>query len=117
VQDFSAFESCAKKLATLTDASRLHMLDALLDAPELTVSALGSVAGLHITMASHHLSVLLKAGIVTARRSGRFVFYSLHPTVAQYQDGQRRRALHLGGCVVYLDSASVANAPSDMRQD
>lgn len=101
------FEQCADRLRALTDSHRLQMIDVLFRG-EATVSSLSSAANLHITMASHHLSVLLKAGIVTSRRQGRFVYYSLHPDVVSFDNGDRREQLNLGHCVIDFQSPELA---------
>jgi len=101
------FEHCAGRLRALTDSHRLLMIDVLFQG-EATVSALSSAAGLHITMASHHLSVLLKAGIVKTRRQGRFVYYSLHPDVLLAGEGKLPEKLNLGMCVVDFDSPEIS---------
>jgi DNA-binding transcriptional ArsR family regulator len=80
------------------------MLIAMLESGEQTVSALAGIAGLNLAMASHHLSVLLDAGIVKARRQSRFVYYSLAPGVASH----RGKMLNLGCCVVGFDAMEAA---------
>ena len=60
----------------LADESRLRMLLAL--APgELCVCQLTELLGLAMSTVSKHLSVLYQAGLVNARKEGRWMYYSL----------------------------------------
>jgi DNA-binding transcriptional ArsR family regulator len=104
MKDRQEFERCADRLKALTDPSRLRMIDALFQG-EATVSSLAEVVGQQITMASHHLSVLLKAGVVTSRRDGRFVYYSLHPDVVRRKDDKLLRQINLVDCTVDFEMA------------
>jgi ArsR family transcriptional regulator, virulence genes transcriptional regulator len=107
------YEQCADKLKALTDRNRLLLIHDLLGG-ERTVSSLAAFAGLHITMASHHLSILHKVGIVTARKTGRYVYYALNPEVARY-DGNGLLAIDLGGCIVRFVTVHVE--PPETRAD
>jgi DNA-binding transcriptional ArsR family regulator len=60
----------------LADPKRLCVLECL-SAGELSVGELSSLAQCHVPNMSQHLSVLRAAGLVTSRREGSTVYYSL----------------------------------------
>jgi len=70
---FAQFAIVAKALA---HAHRLEILEQLAQG-ERSVELLAERAGLSIANASQHLQQMRQAGIVSARRDGRFVFYRL----------------------------------------
>ena len=74
--------SLSQTFAALSDPNRRTILS-LLKKSELTV---GEIAvSLDITMAtlSHHLDILRRANLVSSRRAGRNIFYSLNLSVAE----------------------------------
>lgn len=68
-----AFVNLTKALA---DATRLRLLLAL-RRQELCVCQLTELLGLAPSTISRHLSILYQAGLVDARKEGRWMFYSL----------------------------------------
>jgi DNA-binding transcriptional ArsR family regulator len=60
----------------LADENRLRMLMALQDG-ELCVCRITELIGLAMSTVSKHLSVLYQAGLVNARKEGRWMYYSL----------------------------------------
>lgn len=70
------FEQFARVGKALGSAKRLELLD-LIAQSERTVDALAEGAGLGVTSASAHLQVLKQARLVTTRRDGVRVYYSL----------------------------------------
>ncbi|MCC5988615.1 MAG: metalloregulator ArsR/SmtB family transcription factor [Pararhodobacter sp.] len=60
----------------LGHADRLELLEHLAQG-ERSVEALAQRAGLAMANASHHLQQLRRAGLVSTRREGKFIFYSL----------------------------------------
>jgi DNA-binding transcriptional ArsR family regulator len=68
----------ADRFAALADATRRHLLEQLAR-QDRTVAEL--MAGLDISQAavSQHLRVLREAGLVAARREGRYRYYELRP--------------------------------------
>lgn len=60
----------------LADESRLRMLMALAGG-ELCVCQFAELTGLAMSTVSKHLSVLYQAGLVNARKEGRWMYYSL----------------------------------------
>src|SRR6516225_1958934 len=70
---FAEFATVAKSLA---HAHRLELLEQLAQG-ERSVDTLAQRTGLSIANASQHLQHMRRAGTVTARRHGKFVYYSL----------------------------------------
>jgi len=70
---FTQFAAVAKSLA---HAHRLELLEQLAQG-ERSVEVLAQRTGLSVANASQHLQQLRRAGIVAARREGKFVFYVL----------------------------------------
>ena len=70
---FIQFAAVAKAVA---HAHRLELLE-LLAQGERSVEALADKAGLSIANTSQHLQQMRRAGIVSGRRKGKFVFYQL----------------------------------------
>ncbi|MHB9053271.1 MAG: ArsR/SmtB family transcription factor [Thermoleophilia bacterium] len=64
-------------LKAAADPARARMLK-LLEGRELCVCELMEVLGLGQSTISGHLSLLKKAGLVSARKDGRWVYYSLN---------------------------------------
>ena len=60
----------------LSDENRLRMLMALRDG-ELCVCQITELTGLAMSTVSKHLSILYQAGLVNARKEGRWMYYSL----------------------------------------
>ncbi|TVR45421.1 MAG: ArsR family transcriptional regulator [Rhodobacteraceae bacterium] len=61
---------------TLGHPDRLELLEHLAQG-ERSVEALAQRAGLAVANASHHLQQLRRAGLVTTRRTGKYIFYAL----------------------------------------
>lgn len=71
-----AYEERAKIIKALAHASRLMMVDALMDG-ERCVCELRELVGSDISTVSKHLALMKEAGIVDDRKAGQQVFYSL----------------------------------------
>ena len=80
----------------LADENRLRMIMALRDG-ELCVCRITELMGLAMSTVSKHLSILYQAGLVNARKEGRWMYYSLPgkgaPTAARAAVGWVRRSL------------------------
>lgn len=77
----SADDACAL-LKGLANPHRLMIVCSLIDG-EQSVGALAQLLGIRETLASQHLGLLRRDGVVSARRDGQTIFYSL-------QSGQAR---------------------------
>ena len=67
----------AGRARALADPTRLVLADALLRAPELCVCDLSWIAERAANLVSHHLRLMRAEGVVTSRREGKLVIYSL----------------------------------------
>ena len=80
----------------LADENRLRMLMALREG-EVCVCQIAEWTGLALSTVSKHLSVLYQAGLVSARKDGRWMYYSLPgkgtPTAAREAVAWVRRSL------------------------
>jgi DNA-binding transcriptional ArsR family regulator len=70
------YEFHARVCKALADGKRLLIINELRDGPR-SVSELVSALGIPQANASQHLAVLRDRGIVTTRRSGSSIYYSL----------------------------------------
>jgi ArsR family transcriptional regulator, arsenate/arsenite/antimonite-responsive transcriptional repressor len=88
----------AEFFSVLADEARLKMLWLLFNRRELCVCDFMQVLGITQSKASRHLRILYRAGLVTDRRDGLWVYYALRPL----QPGLRKAQLselreHLAG--------------------
>lgn len=83
----------ARTFAALGDQARLTMVEYLAAKPR-SVSELSGVAEMTLAGAMKHLKVLETAGVVTRRKHGRIVTYTLAPAafsqIAKWADQQGR---------------------------
>ena len=70
------YELHARVCKAIADAKRLLIINELRDGPR-TVGELADVLGIPQANASQHLAILRDRGIVTARRDGSSIHYSL----------------------------------------
>ncbi len=74
-------------LRTIGDMVRLQILRLLARAPEITVLELVAALRVSQPLISWHLSVLRRGGLVSLRRDGRLVYYSLNrPAIETFQE-------------------------------
>lgn len=71
----SADDACAL-LKGLANPHRLMIVCSLIDG-EWSVGALAQMLGIRETLASQHLGLLRRDGVVTTRRDGQTIYYSL----------------------------------------
>jgi len=90
-----SYEERAARLRAVADETRIRLLRALL-AGEKCVIELVEALGLEQPTVSHHLGLLRRAGLVTARREGKRVVYAVSPEVRP-GDGDAS-SLDLGCC-------------------
>ena len=67
----------AERFRALGEPARLHVLSALRDEGEQTVSGLAEATGLSTANISKHLQILHAAGFVSRRKEGLHVYYAL----------------------------------------
>src|SRR5262249_36229299 len=71
---------CARLLAALASPERLRIVRLLREGPR-NVTEIADMLGTTVVNASHHLAVLRNAKLVRSQRQGRFMLYSLLPSV------------------------------------
>jgi ArsR family transcriptional regulator, arsenate/arsenite/antimonite-responsive transcriptional repressor len=80
----------------LSDENRLRIIMGL-EGGELCVCQITELLGLAMSTVSKHLSILYQAGLLNARKEGRWMYYSLPgkgaPTAAREAVGWVRRSL------------------------
>ena len=91
--------SCADLLKLLADETRLAVVRQLIDGPK-HVGDINETLGLEQSLLSHHLKVLRDAGLVTSRRGGKAVLYSLAP---EFQRSTQGEAINLGCCLLSFE--------------
>ncbi len=72
-----AARDAAERARALSDPTRLMLAAALRDGGELCVCDLAWISGRAQNLVSHHLRSLRSHGLVTSRRDGKLVMYSL----------------------------------------
>ncbi len=70
-------KTLAAIFSALSDPSRLRILNLLLESGDLCVCDIERTLGFTQTKVSRHMRYLRRAGLVSARKSGRWVIYSL----------------------------------------
>lgn len=88
---------CARFLKALADPERLKIVQCLQAGPRSVGELAGAVGG-ELANVSHHLGVLRHAGLVRDERRGKYVIYSLHPSVFPPEGDQAGPCLDLGCC-------------------
>ena len=71
-----SLDALARFFDALSDATRLKLVCAL-SVSTMCVTDLSTLAGLNQTTVSHQLRILRTEGIVSAKRQGKVMFYSL----------------------------------------
>ena len=72
-----AARAAAERARALSDPTRLMLAAALREGGELCVCDLAWISGRAQNLVSHHLRLLRTHGLVTSRRDGKLVMYSL----------------------------------------
>ncbi len=80
--DRTAEQALAARFRALSEEKRLWILQ-LLRGRERCVCELQASVGVSQSLLSFHLKILRDAGIVTGRRSGRWVYYSIDETALE----------------------------------
>lgn len=75
--DAEAAREAAERARALSDPTRLVLAAALREGGELCVCDLAWISGRAQNLVSHHLRTLRSHGVVTSRRDGKLVMYSL----------------------------------------
>jgi ArsR family transcriptional regulator, lead/cadmium/zinc/bismuth-responsive transcriptional repressor len=75
--EVEAARAAAERARALSDPTRLMLAAALREGGELCVCDLAWISGRAQNLVSHHLRLLRSHGLVTSRRDGKLVMYSL----------------------------------------
>jgi len=79
--------SLGPTIAALSDPNRQKILD-LLKEREMSVTEIAAHFQVTMPTLSHHLDVLKKTGLVSGRRSGQQIMYSLNLSVVEEMVGR-----------------------------
>lgn len=103
-------QSCADQLKALSEPLRLRIVDVLRHG-EMTVGDIAEFLETELVTVSHHLGILKHARLVSVRREGRFMVYSLREDLLQRAAGRSREFLNLGCCRIEVpDSKDTPEA-------
>ncbi|MBM4126483.1 MAG: winged helix-turn-helix transcriptional regulator [Nitrospira sp.] len=102
---------CATVLKSLADATRLRILESLLD-EEKCVTDLARELGCPQPHVSHHLRILRDSGIVEGVREGKQVCYRITPVVQRALTHRQGKALNFGCCELRFPESVLATAKS-----
>ncbi|MEQ1744271.1 MAG: metalloregulator ArsR/SmtB family transcription factor [Saprospiraceae bacterium] len=82
--DYGELRKAALVLRAVNHKLRQRMIDLLEENQQLTVTDIYIKLRLEQSVASQHLAILRKAGVVKTDRQGKFIFYSLdHDRLSQ----------------------------------
>jgi DNA-binding transcriptional ArsR family regulator len=76
----SAFPSSLERAKALSDEHRLLAVAMLRRRGELCACEIQAASGLTHATVSHHMAILANAGLVSARRKGKWMYYRLNGT-------------------------------------
>ena len=65
----------------LSDPRRVALLESIGSAPEYSCQALCQESGVSKGTVSHHMDILVKAGLIVERRRGQYMFYEVRRDV------------------------------------
>lgn len=75
--DYAELRKAALVLRAINHRLRQHMIDLLEQQERMTVTDIYVKMRLEQSVASQHLAILRRAGVVQTERVGKFIFYSL----------------------------------------
>src|SRR5215203_4393874 len=75
--DYAELRKAALVLRAVNHKLRQRMIDLLEESQRMTVTDIYVKLRLEQSVASQHLAILRKAGVVQTERNGKFIFYSL----------------------------------------
>jgi ArsR family transcriptional regulator, virulence genes transcriptional regulator len=76
--DYHNVKKAALVLRALNHKLRQQVIKTIYESKKLTVTELYVKLRLEQSVASQHLAILRKAGIVSTRRDGKFIFYTIN---------------------------------------
>lgn len=82
--DYSELRRAVLVLRAVNHKLRQSIVDLLEESPQMTVTEIYIKLRLEQSVASQHLAILRKAGVVVTDREGKFIYYSLdHDRIGQ----------------------------------
>ncbi len=81
-QKGAGFRSALQRARAMADPSRLTALSLLKDRRELCACEIQASLGVSHATVSHHMGVLVGAGLVASERRGKWAYYRLVPGVS-----------------------------------
>lgn len=82
--DYSELRRAVLVLRAVNHKLRQSIVDLLEETPKMTVTEIYIKLRLEQSVASQHLAILRKAGVVVTDRDGKFIYYSLdHDRIGQ----------------------------------
>ena len=97
-------QECSKYLKSVADPDRLKIIQCLQGGPK-SVGHISRTLGSAIANISHHLGSLKSAGLVTSKKRGRFVLYTLAPEILRQSSRSPLNVLDFGCCRLELGRA------------
>jgi DNA-binding transcriptional ArsR family regulator len=76
--DYNTLRKAVLVLRSVNHKLRQSMIKLLEESEEMTVTELYVKLRLEQSVASQHLAILRRAGVVNTRREGKFIYYSLN---------------------------------------
>ena len=101
-------EECSKYLKALADPERLRIVQCLQSGPK----SVGEVAQLmrqDLANVSHHLGVMRNADVVSCRKEGKYVIYSLNEKMLSSNTASGLDVLDFGCCRIDFGRPKAAN--------
>lgn len=85
--DYHNIKKAAMVLRSLNHKLRQQIIKTINESQQLTVTQLYVKLRLEQSVASQHLAILRKAGIVSTERDGKFIYYSINkPRIASINE-------------------------------
>src|SRR5262245_28805032 len=98
-KDLFQADRCAELLRAVAEPTRLRMIELLRSGPK-NVGEISDALEMQVVNTSHHLGILKNAGLVTTRRDGRFIIYTLAEGVLETLKSGTKGSINLGCCKI-----------------
>lgn len=85
--DYQVLKKCVLILRAINHPFRQTMIKLLEEAKQSTVTDIYKKMKLEQSIASQHLAMLRRAGIVSTKRNGKFIYYSVNKDVINNING------------------------------
>lgn len=75
--EISKLENAASKMRAIAHPMRIAIIEMLNETPKMSVTEIYERLSIEQAAASHHLNILKTKGVLTSKREGKKIFYSL----------------------------------------